>query len=370
MNPDSTIRTVRDTDSHGWVQVYFPGYGWIDFEPTPAFPVHSRVPGAQEEASGESGLDLSPDVEGNGRVHLRSGRRRARRGGHSNRSIRTPGGARLDRCRHTRRHYSRGPRPPGADGHGDMESRPLEHISGRAGLPEDEPVSRLAGLRRRVHQTPVEYAETIASELPAVAGPAQRIGWALATTRYSSRQEPGEDVGPDRRSVEGAQGQPAPARPVQADTVGLGAAEMTLLYDLVETPFGWMGLMASERGLRRTTLPQRDPMECVALLGDAAGNAAPSPGSFASLRGRLGRYFDGEPVTFADEPVDTDDASPFLRGTWDACRSIRGGRLEATSGWARGSASRGPPGPPASPWLGTACPSSSRVTGWWPATAA
>ena len=26
---------------------------------------------------------------------------------------------------------------------------------------------------------------------------------------------------------------------------------MTLLYDLVETPFGWMGLMASERGLRR-----------------------------------------------------------------------------------------------------------------------
>ena len=28
-------RAVRDSDSHGWAQVYFPGHGWIDFEPTP-----------------------------------------------------------------------------------------------------------------------------------------------------------------------------------------------------------------------------------------------------------------------------------------------------------------------------------------------
>ena len=26
---------VRDGDSHGWVQVWFPDYGWVDFEPTP-----------------------------------------------------------------------------------------------------------------------------------------------------------------------------------------------------------------------------------------------------------------------------------------------------------------------------------------------
>jgi hypothetical protein len=29
------FRTIKDSDSHGWVQVYFPEYGWIDFEPTP-----------------------------------------------------------------------------------------------------------------------------------------------------------------------------------------------------------------------------------------------------------------------------------------------------------------------------------------------
>ncbi|MQG39072.1 MAG: transglutaminase domain-containing protein [SAR202 cluster bacterium] len=28
-------RSVKDSDSHGWTQVYFPEYGWIDFEPTP-----------------------------------------------------------------------------------------------------------------------------------------------------------------------------------------------------------------------------------------------------------------------------------------------------------------------------------------------
>ena len=27
-------RTVRAHDAHAWVQAYFPGYGWIDFDPT------------------------------------------------------------------------------------------------------------------------------------------------------------------------------------------------------------------------------------------------------------------------------------------------------------------------------------------------
>jgi transglutaminase-like putative cysteine protease len=33
---------VNGTDAHSWVQVYFPGYGWINFDPTPGF----SVPGA------------------------------------------------------------------------------------------------------------------------------------------------------------------------------------------------------------------------------------------------------------------------------------------------------------------------------------
>ena len=37
-------RVIRDSDSHGWVQAYFPDYGWIDFEPTPNWPEHERLP--------------------------------------------------------------------------------------------------------------------------------------------------------------------------------------------------------------------------------------------------------------------------------------------------------------------------------------
>ncbi|MBI2858950.1 MAG: transglutaminase domain-containing protein, partial [Chloroflexi bacterium] len=45
---------VRDRDAHSWPQVYFPGYGWVEFEPTPSRP-----------GTGEPELDLSlfPDME-------------------------------------------------------------------------------------------------------------------------------------------------------------------------------------------------------------------------------------------------------------------------------------------------------------------
>ena len=37
---------LRDKYYHAWTQVYFPGYGWIDFEPTP-----SGIPGSQVQTS-------------------------------------------------------------------------------------------------------------------------------------------------------------------------------------------------------------------------------------------------------------------------------------------------------------------------------
>jgi hypothetical protein len=37
---------VRERDAHAWPEVYFPAYGWIEFEPTVAQPAIVRVPGA------------------------------------------------------------------------------------------------------------------------------------------------------------------------------------------------------------------------------------------------------------------------------------------------------------------------------------
>ena len=57
-------RVIRDSDSHGWVQAYFPDYGWIDFEPTPNWPQHERTsqPVLPVTGIGDDPLEEDPDA--------------------------------------------------------------------------------------------------------------------------------------------------------------------------------------------------------------------------------------------------------------------------------------------------------------------
>lgn len=97
---------------------------------------------------------------------------------------------------------------------------------------------------------------------------------------------------------------------------------MTLYFDIFETPYGWMGVVASDKGLRRSTLPQPSPEDCAAQLGSALDGAELDPDRFSSLQEKVIRYLNGEEVTLADVAIDVEDASPFHQAAWKACRSI------------------------------------------------
>jgi transglutaminase-like putative cysteine protease len=45
---------VREQDAHAWVEVYFPQYGWIEFEPTPSQPPFPRPDAAVAPSDGSS----------------------------------------------------------------------------------------------------------------------------------------------------------------------------------------------------------------------------------------------------------------------------------------------------------------------------
>ena len=97
---------------------------------------------------------------------------------------------------------------------------------------------------------------------------------------------------------------------------------MTHYFDIFETPYGWMGAVASEKGLRRTTLPQPSPEDCAAQLGKELDGAELDSERFRSLRDKVTKYLNGEDVTLADVAIDVEDASPFHQAAWKACRTI------------------------------------------------
>ncbi len=100
---------------------------------------------------------------------------------------------------------------------------------------------------------------------------------------------------------------------------------MDLSFDIFETPHGWVGVLASEQGIRRTTLPEPTIDSCRDKLGEAIDGAEQTPGRFQDLRRKIERFLDGDDVDFGDVPIDVDDASPFLRAAWQACRTIPAG---------------------------------------------
>ena len=182
-------RVIRDSDSHGWVQVYFPGYGWIDFEPTPNWPTHDRSPRVSRFAGGLADpiqddpealmleMESDPFTEGlfdDGVGSLSTGKLLVDRYGNYVMwaLIVIASIIALWLLGYLAWNFGLGPLGP--------EARLYAKLT-RLGW--------LGGIGRRPNQTPMEYAAQIGRLVPSAYDGATLIAWAYSSVRYGSAED-------------------------------------------------------------------------------------------------------------------------------------------------------------------------------------
>jgi hypothetical protein len=81
---------VDGNNAHSWVQVYFPGQGWIDFDPTPGFALSNTNNPQPSPTAGKSPTPVKPVPTATG-THPRPGNHPTPPGGSSNTGGNAPG---------------------------------------------------------------------------------------------------------------------------------------------------------------------------------------------------------------------------------------------------------------------------------------
>ena len=94
-----------------------------------------------------------------------------------------------------------------------------------------------------------------------------------------------------------------------------------LYYVIFNTAAGWVGLLGSEAGLKRTTLPQSSKEQAIAALGIETNKAILSQEYFRDLVKRVQDYFMGRRFKFRDK-LDLCEGTAFQRDVWKAARRI------------------------------------------------
>lgn len=195
--PDSDVYIVADHHSHGWTEVYFNGYGWIPFEPTPgksipavAAPMPDAAP-AVGAGSGSLASDLPCEIEEDceDEDDLLSDAGAGPTGGDTaswltplRRALPWAGGIAAAML--------------AAAGAGAVAWRML------LATPDDVPsayrrlrrLSRLAALGPLPHQTPHQWADVIAAALPEQRAPVAAIVGAYARHTYAGRTDGDADA--------------------------------------------------------------------------------------------------------------------------------------------------------------------------------
>lgn len=194
------VYVVRESDSHSWPEVYFPGYGWVEFEPTASSPRVSRAPSPAEmdewDWGGVSDLDdlgSSPDAlaDMTALEEMLDAEMQAGSAGQANSGREIPLSAVLavlgvGAAGWTSRYLWN--RRFGALGPAEAAYAKMSHVAG------------WLGRGPRPHQTPFEYAESLAGVVPGGASAVRAIARAYVRFRFG-RQGPSRDDGDETRSA-------------------------------------------------------------------------------------------------------------------------------------------------------------------------
>jgi O-6-methylguanine DNA methyltransferase len=101
-----------------------------------------------------------------------------------------------------------------------------------------------------------------------------------------------------------------------------------LWYDIFSTEVGWIGALATPKGLRRLTL-KPSPQEALESLGPDTARASQEPAALSDIRRRIEEYLRDEGNSLEDIPLDLEDAPPFFKAAWEACRKIPPGETRS-----------------------------------------
>lgn len=168
---------VRESDSHTWPEVFFPGYGWIPFEPTPD-PIYGLI----QRGSGSTG---SPDTSGVASTAPTPAPEP------SSRPDRTPAGSA----------QTRGLALPSLRTWTPVAavlllvlvllyvamSRYLRPETVAGVWRRAMRLSQLAGVRPQLGETPIEFGDRVAGEFPEAAARIRQLAFDFAVAAYAPR---------------------------------------------------------------------------------------------------------------------------------------------------------------------------------------
>jgi hypothetical protein len=197
---------IRDRDSHGWTQAYFPGHGWIDFEPTTAWAPLDRgeltvdVGASEDEAAEEAMNDLLDGITDQGSMTLEEECELLEQA--------DPEEAEALGCDDLLQPLpsdytavQAGWRPNALAIPAGIALIVLAFVwllgwliwnlgLSKAGMAERYYIKMarlgtLAGVRRQPYHTPIDYAVAIGDAVPAASSGAQAVAWNFAIGRYA-----------------------------------------------------------------------------------------------------------------------------------------------------------------------------------------